>query len=88
MFFMLPRAQEPAIDTESSSISFVFLSKDVDGTIGGIESASRIDLQDPTRSVIKGSVAVNTLDTDNFLRDGHLKWEKYFDEDEHPRIFL
>lgn len=74
------------IAPEGSEIDFVFLERNVDGSIDDMRSASQIDLQDFTQSEIRGSVAVNTLDTDNFIRDGHLMWEKYFNEDDYPRI--
>ncbi|MGI9547207.1 MAG: YceI family protein [Flavobacteriaceae bacterium] len=71
---------------ESAEISFLFVSKDVDGTIGGFESDSEIHLDDLTNSRINGSVAVESLKTGIFLRDWSLKSGKYFDEDEFPRI--
>jgi polyisoprenoid-binding protein YceI len=78
--------KRPEIDLEKAEISFLFVDKDVDGTIGGLQSESKIDTDNLEKSVLKGSAAVNTLDTDNFLRDGHLMWKKYFHEDKYPRI--
>ncbi|MGB5226743.1 MAG: YceI family protein [Eudoraea sp.] len=67
-------------------IEFVFVSKDVDGTIEGFESSSKIIPEELTSSVFDGSVAVNTIKTGNFLRDWHLKSSKYFDEEAYPLI--
>lgn len=69
-----------------SSISFTFESEDVTGSIGDLKSTSKIDTVNFEQSILQGSVAVNTLKTGNFLRDGHLMWKKYFSEKKHPRI--
>ena len=71
---------------EAKEISFVFASKNVSGSISDFRSASVIDNEDFTRSMLEGSVGVTTLKTGNFLRDWALKSRKYFDEDEYPRI--
>jgi polyisoprenoid-binding protein YceI len=70
----------------NAEVSFVFVSKDVKGTIGGFKSSSTIDFDAPERSSFAGSVAVETLDTNNGLRNWSLKSGKYFDEDDFPRI--
>jgi len=74
------------IDETKSTISFVFESKKVEGTIGDIQSSSTIDFENFENSIIAGSVAVSTLNTGNFLRDGHLMWAKYFNKKEYPRL--
>ena len=73
---------------KSAEVTFNFVSKDVDGRISGFESSSTIDLENPENSKFKGSVAVKTIKTGIFLRDWSLKGGKYFDEDEHPRIYF
>ena len=65
-------------------VSFLFIDKDVDGTIEAKTVQSQLNLADFTKSSITGTAEVNTLDTDNFLRDGHLMWKKYFNEDDYP----
>jgi len=70
----------------SAKITFKFNSKNVDGTISGFESQSKIDLSNITQSKFKGSVMVETIKTGNFLRDWHLKGNKYFNVDKHPKI--
>ena len=67
-------------------ITFDFVSKDVQGSIAGFRSSSSIDYQKPENSVFKGSVDVETLDTNNGLRNWSLKNRRYFDADTHPRI--
>lgn len=71
---------------KSAEITFNFESKDVDGKISGFKSESKIDMENPANSKLKGSVAVKTIKTGIFLRDWSLKGGKYFDEDVHPRI--
>lgn len=70
----------------SARVEFVFVSKDVDGTIEGFQSSSKVIPEDPTTSVFEGSVSVSTLKTGNFLRDWNLKGGKYFDEETYPLI--
>ncbi len=70
----------------SARVEFVFVSKDVDGTIEGFQSSSKIIPEELTSSVFEGSVAISTLKTGNFLRDWHLKSSKYFDEETYPTI--
>ena len=70
----------------SARVEFVFVSKDVDGTIEGFQSSSKIIPEELTSSVFEGSVAISTLKTGNFLRDWHLKSSKYFDEEVYPTI--
>lgn len=73
-------------EISSAEISFLFVSKDVEGTISGFDSNSSINLEDLTKSKFKGSVAVETIKTGNFLRDWSLKKGKYFNEETHPTI--
>ncbi len=71
-----------------ADISFIFASKDVEGTIGGFTSESTVVTEQLLNSHFKGSVAVESLRTGNFLRDWSLKSSKYFDEDEYPEILF
>ena len=79
---------EAQTEIKSAEISFVFIAKDVEGTIDGFESSSSIDLTNIEGSSFQGSVAVETIKTGNFLRDWSLKKSKYFNEEEHPQIFF
>lgn len=76
------------INTTASKITFTFESKNVTGSISGIQSESEIDFSQFENSKIKGSVSVSSLKTGNFLRDGHLMWEKYFNRSDYPRIYF
>lgn len=74
------------VSVTNAEIRFEFVSKEVKGTIKGFQSNTSIDFDHPENSTFEGSVAVETLDTDNGLRNWHLKRGKYFNEDDYPRI--
>ncbi len=86
LFLLVVNALSAQQPITSARIEFVFVSKNVDGTIEGFKSSSKIMPEELTSSVFEGSVAVNTLKTGNFLRDWHLKNSKYFDEEAYPLI--
>ena len=71
-----------------ATIGFEFVDKEVDGTISGFESNSRIDWNQLENSYFEGSVAVETLDTNSGLRNWSLKNRKYFNESDFPRIYF
>ncbi|MAQ76259.1 MAG: hypothetical protein CL613_08000 [Aquimarina sp.] len=73
-------------DFEKSKVSFLFVEDDTNGTIGGLDFDIHFNPADPENSKFKGTAKVKTLDTDNFLRDGHLMWKKFFNEDDYPLI--
>lgn len=79
-------AQQSTI--QKASIDFVFVDKDVKGTISGFESTSKIDWNDLENSFFEGSVAVETLDTNSGLRNWSLKSGKYFDKGDYPRLYF
>ncbi|NER15616.1 YceI family protein [Spongiivirga citrea] len=74
------------VDDEKASITFLFVSKDVEGTINDLKTDIKIDESVVSNSYMKGSVGVTTIKTGNFLRDGHLMWKKYFYEKAFPKI--
>ncbi|WP_276166773.1 YceI family protein [Zobellia alginiliquefaciens] len=82
---MLVLAQNPANIT-SAKVTFHFISKNVEGSLSGFESESKIDLSAISSSQFKGSVDAETIKTGNFLRDWHLKSKKYFNTDDYPKI--
>ncbi len=74
------------VDKKNSKVSFEFVSEDTFGTIGGLDFRIDFNPNDPENAVFKGTAEVKTLDTDNFLRDGHLMWEKFFYKKKYPKI--
>ncbi len=81
-------AQSIKIDAQNSKITFEFVSKKVKGSFSDIKGTIKSTTKDLTNAMISGSVAVNTIETGNFLRDGHLMWKKYFYQKKHPRIYF
>lgn len=73
---------------KSAEVTFNYVSKDVDGTISGFESTSKVDLDNLESSKFKGSVDVGTIKSGIFLRDWSLKGSKYFDADQYPKIYF
>ncbi|MFS4456953.1 YceI family protein [Maribacter sp. 2304DJ31-5] len=73
---------------KSGAVTFNFVEKNVNGSISGFTSKSKIDWNNLERAVIEGSVATETLKTGNFLRDWSLKGGKYFDANDYPKIYF
>ncbi|MEW7292060.1 YceI family protein [Aquimarina sp. 2304DJ70-9] len=73
-------------DKKNSKISFDFISEDTSGTIGGLDFRIDFNPNDTENALFKGTAEIKTLDTGNFLRDGHLMWEKFFHKKKYPKI--
>jgi len=73
-------------DKKNSKISFDFVSEETNGSISGLDFKISFNPEDTDNAHFKGTALINTLDTDNFLRDGHLMWEKYFHKKKYPKI--
>ena len=58
------------------------------GTIGGLKADFHIDPANPATSTINASVETNTINTDNSMRDKHLKSDDFFDVEKYPVITL
>jgi len=61
---------------------------DVSGSFTGLQGSIRIDQQNPANDSFDISIDANTVNTDNHMRDTHLRDEGYFDVKNHPRIRL
>lgn len=86
VLLLQPVFSQASVNEEESKISFVFVDDDVDGTISGFQFNGVIDLEDISRMALNGSVEMETLDTDNWLRDRHLRSRKYFNNREYPNL--
>ncbi len=78
--------QKLIVDKEKSKISFDFISEETSGTISGLDFKIDFNPTDPENASFGGTALIKTLDTDNFLRDGHLMWEKFFYKKKYPKI--
>lgn len=59
-----------------------------EGKFGGLKATISFDKDQPDKSSIEASVDTRTLDSDNSLRDNHLKKEEYFDVEKYPEITM
>ncbi len=58
------------------------------GSFGGLQAAINFDKAKPESSSISASIEVSTLNSDNTMRDNHLKSEDYFDAARYPKIVM
>ncbi len=58
----------------------------VKGSFSGLDGIIQFDPNNPTASHFEVSVDANTVNTDNTMRDNHLRNETYFDAKNYPRI--
>ena len=73
-------------DISKAEVSFVFTHKNVKGTISDIQGVFELNENQPEASKIKGTTAINTLKTGNFIRNSHLMAKKYFYAKMYPKI--
>ncbi|WP_448701756.1 YceI family protein [Mucilaginibacter sp. AW1-3] len=58
------------------------------GKFGGVEATILFDKAQLATSSIEASVAVKTINSDDDMRDEHLRKEGFFDADHYPKITL
>ncbi|EHQ26920.1 YceI family protein [Mucilaginibacter paludis] len=58
------------------------------GKLGGLEATILFDKDHLASSSIEASVDTKTIDSDNDMRDNHLKKEEYFDVEHYPKITM
>lgn len=78
-------AQQIQVDEERGTVTFLFVDDDVDGTLSDFKFTGNVDLGQLESATIAGTVASETIDTDNWLRDRHLR-RKYFEVDDYPLL--
>jgi polyisoprenoid-binding protein YceI len=61
---------------------------DVTGTFKGIHGSISFDPQKPAEAHFDTDIDAGTVNTDNSLRDDHLRSESYFDVKAHPKVQL
>lgn len=81
----LSTAQE-TMSIANAEVTFLFVNNKVAGSIAGFSSSSKINVDQLENATLKGSVAVETIDTGNSIRNWSLKRSKYFDADTYPNI--
>ncbi len=93
LFFLLfaaakiASAQYKPVDKESS-LKFTIgnFGFDVHGSFSGFQGSINFDPQNPSAGSFDVTIDASTINTDNSLRDKHLKEDGYFDVANYPRI--
>ncbi len=70
----------------NAKITFEFPSKNVKGSISGFTSKSRVNWEALETSHFEGTVEASSLDTNNGLRNWHLRSSRYFATKTYPQI--
>jgi len=80
-------AQYKPVEKESSlKFTIENFGFDVHGSFSGFQGSINFDPQNPSAGSFDVTVDAATINTDNSLRDKHLKEESYFDVANYPRI--
>ena len=78
-----PADQGSAVGFEIKNLGF-----NTKGSLNGLDGKITWDPKDPGKAVFDVSVAAATINTDNEMRNDHLKKESYFDVEKYPRISM
>jgi polyisoprenoid-binding protein YceI len=76
-------AQLLQIDDQKTTVSFLFLDDEVEGILSNFKFNGTLNFEDLESSSISGTVNSETIDTNNWLRNRHLR-KKYFKVEEFP----
>jgi polyisoprenoid-binding protein YceI len=76
------------VDPNHTSVGFEVrhLFTYVDGHFDKFDGTIRFDPDDPSKAMVKGSIAVTSIDTNVEKRDNHLRSKDFFWVEEHPTI--
>jgi polyisoprenoid-binding protein YceI len=82
-------AQYKPVD-QGSSVQFTIqnFGFDVNGSFKGLQGVINFDPQKPSEARFDVELDAGSINTDNSLRDGHLRGESYFDVKKYPYIRL
>ena len=85
IFSLSASAQSFDVQTKTGTVKFTY-HDGTKGTFGNVSATVKFDISDLSKGSISGSVDVSTLDTQNKLRNKHLKDEKFFDVENYPTM--
>lgn len=90
LFGIQTRAQQYKPADQGSAINFEIknFGFNTKGTFSGLEGTITWDPKDLGKAAFDVSIASATVNTDNNMRDEHLKKDSYFDVEKYPRIRL
>ena len=78
-------AQDIVINEDKTTVVFLFLDDDVDGTLSDFKFTGTLNFNTLETSTLSGTVSTETIDTDNWFRNRHLR-NKYFKSDDFPLL--
>ena len=83
----LAMAQYKPVDN-GSSIQFKIKNFGIStgGSFTGLQGNIRFDINHPEEAIFDVSIDANSVNTDNTMRDNHLRTDTYFDVKNYPRI--
>jgi len=89
-FFLQGATAQSDQKVTSSAITFKIKNMGIgtEGKFGGLKATINFDKNNLDKSSIEASVDTRTLDSDNNMRDSHLKKEAYFDVEKYPEIMM
>jgi polyisoprenoid-binding protein YceI len=76
---------DPAHSVAEFKVKHMMISN-VKGTFTGLSGTLQLDEIDRTHSAVEASIDVNTINTGDAQRDGHLKSADFFDAEKYPAI--
>lgn len=76
-----PTDQGSAIDFQIKNFGF-----NTNGSFSGLDGTISWDAKDPAKAAFDVSIGSATINTDNNMRDDHLRKDTYFDVTKYPRI--
>ena len=76
------------IDADKVVVNFALKKEGTKGTFTGVDANIDFDAADPSKSSIKATVKVKSIDTQNKQRDGHLLTADFFDAEKYPTIIF
>lgn len=87
-FFMQAAFSQSVQKVTSATVTFKIknLGINTEGNFGGFKASIIFDKNHVENSSIEASVDARTLNSDNTMRDNHLKKEDYFDVEKYPEI--
>ena len=74
-------AQNIVINEDKTTVDFLFLDDDVDGRLSDFKFTGTLNFNALETSTLSGTVSTETIDTDNWFRNRHLR-NKYFKSDD------
>lgn len=83
----LAKAQYKPVDKESTlDFKIGNFGFDVNGSFSGLKGDINFDTQNTANNSFDVTIDASTVNTDNYLRDQHLRGESYFDVKNYPTI--